>query len=320
MSKGTRTRTWLVVILALVVLTAALGAYSFTQLPTREVVRGTSFPLTVMDDLGRNVTLPRAPAGVISLVPSNTEIVFAIGGEGKLIAVDRFSKFPPKLEQLQLKGNITVVGGGFDPDIEKIVSLKPDLILANGPSQRVVLQKLEDLGFSIIYLRPQTLGQLYKNIRLIGTVLELQQGADELVKRMERRVQAVVDKVKGLPRVRIYMELWNNPLMSIGPGTLPDELVDLAGGINLFADSKEIGKSLVISSEAVVEKNPEVIILVHTGNTPAEVKNRSGWGIIITAVQKDRVYQLDGILVAPTPRVVEGLEQIARLLHPEAFA
>ena len=283
-----------------------------------EVSLGNEFPLTVTDDLGRNVTINREPQSIISLAPSNTEILFALGLGDRVIAVSEYCNYPLEAQ------NKAKVGGFSTVNIEKVVSLKPDLVLAAGGVQEAVVGELERLGLTVIALNAKSIEEVFENIRLVGKVVAQLETARELTTNLEQRIRAVTDKTKDLPdsqRPTIFYEVQYDPLMTAGPGTFIDDLIHLAGGVNIASDA--VAKYPVYNLEILVERNPEVIIIsVGHGSIEASVegvKSRGRWQII-DAVKNDRVYGINADLVSrPGPRIVDALEEMARFIHPELF-
>lgn len=278
------------------------------------VVGQTGFPFTFTDDLGRSVTLT-APAGrIVSLVPSYSQALFAIGAGDTLVGVTRFDNYPPELVRIVNEGRIVVVGGGFDPDFEKVVALRPDVVLGDGPSHRTAIKKLEELGLQVIYLNPEKMADVINRIILLGRITGRDSGAGRLAQGMNQRIINILAKVQATPiRPRVYVEVWNDPLISVGPGTLSDELVNSAGGANIFADSSV--KFPIVSSETLIKRDPEVIILVHTGSVD-EVKRRPGWNLV-SAVKNNRIFEIIPRLFSPGPSIVDGLEAVALAIHPD---
>ncbi len=299
----------LTLLISAVAILGILVAASVTVLQPPSVK--STYPTTIIDDLGRKVAVASEPTRIVSLVPSSTEIIFAIGAGSKIVGVTRYDKHPQELVDMVKKGEVAVVGGGFDPDIEKIVAMKPDLILANGPSQRSALARFEELGLTVVYSNPKDIVSLLVNIRLLGNVTNSAAGAEKLVMDLKQKIEVLSGKVKDRPRVRVYVELASDPLISASKGSFVDELVVVAGGVNVFQNMSALFPT--VSSEAVIVLNPEVIIVTSASHIE-QVKQRQGWHIV-DAVKKNRVYAVDGILFAPSPRIVQGLEEIAQALH-----
>lgn len=285
------------------------------------VVKTPAFPTTVVDDFGRNVTLSRIPERLISLAPSNTEILFALGLSSKVVGVTKFCDYPPEVSEMVKKGNITVIGGFADPSIERIVALNPDLVLAASSLQEKVVNDLEEKGITVIALNPKKIDQILVNIRLVGKVCGKVDEAEKLTNEMQRVIDGVVSKTRNIAhRPGVYYEVWYEPLYTIGSGTWQNELIEMAGGVNIFADAKQTYP--IVSSEAVIQRNPEIIIvsLGYMGGVKKEdFEKRPGWSVI-SAVKNNRIFEIDeNIFIRCGPRIVQGLQQLAWLIHPEIF-
>jgi len=276
------------------------------------------FPLTITDSLGRDVVISKQPETIISLAPSNTEILFALGLGDRVIAVSEYCNYPPEAQDR------TKIGGFSTVNIEKAVDLKPDLVLATCGVQEAIVEELERLGLTVIALDAKNIEDVIKNIRLVGKATGQLEIAEELARRLEQRIKAVTDKTRDLPdnqKPKVFYEIWNDPLMTVGPGTFIHHLIHLAGGVNIALDSKT--EYPVYNLELLIERNPEVIIisLGHGSSTTSveEVKSREGWQII-DAVKNNRVYNINADIIARTgPRIADALEEIAGYIHPELF-
>jgi iron complex transport system substrate-binding protein len=278
----------------------------------------TTFPLTMIDDLDRQVTVETVPQRIISLLPSNTEILFAVGAGDQVVGVTSYCTYPPEATTREQVGGIT----NKSLSIEAIVALEPDLVLASG-SQDEIIPLLEQSGLVVIALKPATLDDIYANIELAGSVTGHLDQATALTADMRRRVEAVRAKVAAIPDNRqpaVFYEVWDDPLMTAGPNTFIGQMLKIAGAHSIFADVKEDWPQ--VSAEVILKRNPEVIIgpSSHGNALIAEkIAARPGW-TNITAVQNDRIYLLDGDMVSrPGPRVVDVLEEIARDLYPDLF-
>lgn len=288
-----------------------------TQLPA---ATPTPTGISIVDGLGREITLDRPAQKVASLAPSNTEILFAIGAGAQVIARDSFSDFP---EQALAVADI---GGGFgEIDTETLVSLEPDLVLAAEINPVENVQMLEDLGLKVFYLsNPKELDGLYENLRTVARLVGHEAETEGLIESLKLRVSTIEEKVSSLQeRPLVFYELDGTdpsaPWTS-GPGTFIDLLLTKAGGDNLgnTLDSEWVQ----ISVEELITQNPDVILLgdyTWGGITPEDIAARPGWEVI-AAVQNEQVYTFDDNLVSrPGPRMVDGLEALAELLHPELF-
>ncbi|MCS4538625.1 MAG: cobalamin-binding protein [Thaumarchaeota archaeon] len=314
-------KTVSLIAIGIIVLGSIAGLFYF-QTPA-QIKKRESYPLSVVDDLGRNITIRAKPTRIVSLIPSASELVYAVGAGNLLVGVDQFSAYPDQLVRRVESGNLTIVGSGLNPDLDKVISLNPDIILISGQSSFNAkgVQRLLEFGYTIVSLDAQNIYGVFSNIELLGKVTGNSEQASKLSTSLRERISKVESAVKGSPKARVYVENWNDPLFSVGPGSIQDELINRVGGINVFSDLPK--KSAQVSSEAVIAKNPEVIVLFHKITKIEEVKNRPGWNVI-DAVKKNRVYYISeeeniAPYGAPGPRVVDGLEKIAVLIHPEIF-
>ena len=274
-------------------------------------------PGTFTDDMGREVIIGEAPRRIVSHVPSITETLFALGLDEKVVGVSDHCDYP---EAAKLKPK---VGGFFQPSIEKIVDLNPDLVLTNGSVERLITQ-LDSLGITYIVLNPKDIDGILRNIELLGKVTGTEKRANEVIKDMQDRMSLVAAKVKDAPRVKVFYVLdvtdLNNP-WTVGPGSFADSLITMAGGDNIAA--KALGAWVQFSIEEVVASDPDVIIYnVSHGSiviTPEKIREHPAWRGV-TAITQDRIYPIDGDLVdRPGPRIVQGLEEMVKMIHPELF-
>ena len=270
-----------------------------------------SYPLTITDFAGREITIEKEPERIVSLAPSITETLFYIGAGDKLIGVTKWADFPPAVE------NITKVGGyGKYANLEIIASLQPDLIIADDYSLSI-LDQLERIA-PVVIVAPKNIEEIYQKIELLGKITNREEGARAVIAEMRGRVSYVTSMVVGRPRPRVLFITWWNPLYVPGNGTFQDDLIRLAGGENIFAD---VNGWAQVSIEQVLERNPEIIILsAHAGISPEELCNTELANT--DALRNGRVYVIsdDNTVSRPGPRIVHGLEEMARYLHPEAFS
>jgi iron complex transport system substrate-binding protein len=276
------------------------------------IAAATTYPLTITDDAGRQVTFEQAPQRIISIAPSNTEILYALGLDDRVVGLDAFSNFPPEVAEKPR------VGDYLEPDLERVAAADPDLILATEFHVDTVLPELETLGLPTVVLEPANLDEVFASIMQVGAIVGEPAHAAALVCALQERADAVVAAVAGAPRTSVFFEL-DPGLYTVGPGTFIADIIERAGGDNIAADAAEMWPQL--SAEAVVSANPDVILLADEagGVTPEQVAARSGWEDI-AAVAQGRVIVIDPDLVArPGPRVVDGLEAVAAALHPDRF-
>lgn len=261
----------------------------------------------VADDLGRQVWVARDPRRLISLAPSVTEILFALGLGDRVVGVTTYCDYPAEA------ASIEKVGDTQKPNLEKIISLKPDLVIISTASQlEEFVGNLERLGVPVYVNNPTNLGSLLDSIQRLGDAAGVPESAGGLVADLRSRITEVHSKVAGLPRPRVLLVLSSEPLITAGGGTFINDLIAEAGGESISADQKADYPQF--SLETALARKPEVIFLQAGGpGLPKQLADSP-------AVRTGRVYQLDdNILLRPGPRIVDGLEQVARKLHPEAF-
>lgn len=276
--------------------------------------------VTVTDARGQEYRFEQPAERIISLAPSNTEILFAIGAGSQLVGRDSFSDYPADA------ANITDIGGGFGAlNTEAILSANPDLVLAADITPAEQIKALEDLGLRVFVLgNPVEMPELYGNLRTVAQITGHVEETETLVASLEARVKAVEDKIATITeRPLVLYELDgtdpNAPWVP-GPGTFISNLIKTAGGENI-GDSLD-GAWVQISLEALIEKDPTLIVLGDAtwgGVTPEIVAARGGWDAL-TAVKESKIFPFDDNLVSrPGPRLVDGLEALAKLLHPDLF-
>jgi iron complex transport system substrate-binding protein len=273
-------------------------------------------PGNITDDLGRSVQINKVPQRIISLSPSNTEIVYALGLQDRLIGVTTFCNYPPEVR------NKPKVSEFSNVDVEKIVSLEPDLILASDIHKTEVVPALEKLGIQAIVIRPGTVDEVMSDIGMVGNITGKIKEAGELTSSLGRRVKAVTDKTANLKgeKPRIFYVTWYDPLWTAGGNTMINDLIEKAGGSNIAVDLE--GYS-TISLETVLEKNPQIIIVPSSmgdQDTSLNYINTEPRLKAVDAIKNKQVYVVDSdVFSRTTPRIVDGLEQLAKIIHPELF-
>jgi iron complex transport system substrate-binding protein len=295
--------------LACVLLLLASSACTSIQQPPPEG------PVTreITDDAGRRVSLPVRVNRVISLAPNLTEIVFAVGAGDRLVGRTSFCDYPPEAK------SIAEVGDTLHPSLERIVALKPQLVLISTASQlEVFTQQLQNQNIAVFVTDPHDLEGVFRSIDQIGRILGQTDQATLLVQKLRERTTAVEQAVKNQPPVRVFYQLSAVPLYTAGHDAFVTDLMQLAGAISVTADVP--GAWPKYSDESALASRPEAIILptggsMGSGNsTVAEALRQS------PAVLQGRVYKInDDHLVRPGPRAVDGLEAMARALHSQAF-
>jgi iron complex transport system substrate-binding protein len=274
-------------------------------------------PETFFDDSGRRVDLEGVPQRIVSLAPSNTEILFALDLGSNVVGVTEYCNYPPEaLEKAK-------IGGYSTPDIERIVALEPDLVLAESRHSEEVVPALEDRGLTVFTLAPDDLSGILEDIIKVGKITGSGKEATELVAQMESRIEEVKDRVRDIEeRPEVFFVTWHDPLWSVGSGTIIHELIEEAGGSNIFSD---ISGHVAINLEEVIARDPVVIITCtghgEAGGKPFEWAMSEPLLEVTEARQGSRIYQLDADLVnREGPRAVDALEWFAHFIHPEIFA
>jgi len=277
--------------------------------------------ITTTDDLGRQVSISSAPERIVSLSPSNTEILFALGLGDQVVGVTKYCNYPSVVKDLKDSGKIAVVGGYVDPDFEKILSLRPDLVVASQTHGSGVVTLLDQQNIPVFVVDSNNLSDILRSIEKIGKITGKAAEASALTSQMQSRIKAVSDKVSSLPKLRVLYVVWHDPVQTAGSGTFEDEIIQTAGGENLFHDLSGYAQ---VDTEAIAVRDPEVIIAC-TGMGEGADKPlqwaKAERGLDLTDARKnDRIYQAQGDLITRAgPRIVDGLEMFAKFIHPEAF-
>jgi iron complex transport system substrate-binding protein len=277
--------------------------------------------ITVTDDLGRPVSITSTPQRIVSLSPSNTEILFALGLGDRVVGVTKYCNYPPEVEGLKDSGKVDVVGGYVDPDFEKILSLRPDIVVASQIHGSGVVSLLVKQNIPVFVVDPNNLSGILLSIENVGKITGKAAEASALILQMRSRIKAVSDKVSSLPKERVLYVVWHDPVQTAGSGTFDDEIIEMAGGVNIFHDLSGYAE---VDPEAIAVRNPEVIIACTGMGTGADKPLQ--WaeterGLNLTDARKNgRIYQAKGDLITRAgPRIVDGLEMFAKFIHPEAF-
>jgi iron complex transport system substrate-binding protein len=275
--------------------------------------------ITVTDQLGRTVTLNSTPQRIISLAPANTEILFALGLNQSVVGDTTYCDYPAEAV------NKTKIGGFSDPNIETILNMSPDVVFAAPIDKEQVIPQLENLGIKVVVLNPTTINETYAAIELVGNVTGTQAVAESLVKSMKARVNAVTRLVANLTddeNPNVFYVVWHDPLMTAGGDTLPGQLIELAGGKNIFAN---VSGYPTVSLESVLTAEPQVII-AGTGmgsgaDAPFQWAQNNSFLQGTEARKEGKVFNINTDLAGRYgPRIVDALEEMFRLIHPDLAA
>ena len=301
-------RMWIALAVAASSTIAFTGGYMVGAVMTSE-----DDGILLVDDYGRTIKLGKIPERIVSTAPTPTEILFAVGAGDLVVGVDEYSDYPAEVL------NITKVGS-YTLNTEIIISLQPDLIISSDLVPLSQLELLEDNGIPFVILATRTLEDVLKDIRLVGILTGQVEAANDLADSLEDRIDAVTEKTQaeGVVKPRVYLEYY--PYWTYGPGSFGDNLIALAGGINIAENTSS--EYPMLSSEFIIAQDPEVIIYTvgyMTTTTAEEISSRPGW-YSITAVEEGNISSIDDNIVSRYgPRIVDGLEELAALLHPDLF-
>lgn len=274
---------------------------------------GTSGPITLVDDFNREVSLEEPAQRVISLVPAATEIMFALGAGELVVGASEYCNYPAAAL------DIPRVGGFDGPNLEAIVALEPDLVLAASLHKDAV-EGLEGLGIPVLALDPMTFEEIYANIELLAQAIGEVKAGKDLIADMKSRLEAVdqaIGQLREEERPLVFYENWYPGIWTAGEDTFINEIIDLAGGKNL---AWGVTRWTEMQEEDVLARNPDVIIHGYVDLSLVEpFSQRNGWDVV-TAVREDQIFFVDPDILSRTgPRVVDAVEEIARLLHPDKF-
>jgi iron complex transport system substrate-binding protein len=273
-------------------------------------------PGTYTDDMDREVTINEIPQRIVSHVPGITEILFALGLGERVVGVSDYCDYP---EEVKSKPS---VGNYFYPSIENIVALEPDLVLTDGHSENIL--QLDELGITYMVIDPKDIDGVFEDFELLGKVTGTKSEAAELIDSMQDSIADVLALVEGAPRLKVLYIIDATDLTlpwTAGPGSFIDYLITTAGGENIAAQAQ--GAWIQLSIEEIVNADPDIIILPTTHGTaftsPEALEEHPGWQGT-AAVKEGNIFFIDDNLVSRYgPRIVMGLEEMAKIIHPELF-
>ncbi len=275
--------------------------------------------ITVIDDYGESVYIPAQPQRIISLAPSNTEILYAMSLGDRIVGVTDYCNYPNQTE------NIKKVGGFSTVDVEKVISLKPDLVVASQGNSEEVVNQLRALGLTVISLYPNDIEGVLHDIELIGEVTGSQEIAAELITDLQQRMDKVTKKTSTLEEKPSAVHVvWHDPIYVSGTDTFQDIVITKAGAQNAFPDIEMWG---IVGMEEFIASDPDIII-VNSGNGMGDNSEHVIYEYFMTeprmqqlsAVQNGRIYIIDSDIIDRSgPRIVDALEIVAGMVHPELF-
>ncbi len=284
-------KTYLILTLLLLVIGASLQAI-------------TKYPLTLQDQLKQKVTLAHQPNRIISTAPSNTEILFALGLEKKLVGVTNWCNYPPAAQKLEKIGDLNPL------NIEKILALRPELILANKLNDQAGVNRLIELGITVCVLDPQSFTEIIESIKIIGKLNNRESAAQKLIGKLQKTISQTKQQGSQIKKAKlqVYLQLDGTSAWTAGPGSFLDEAITLAGGTNI---ARDLGKPWgELSLETVLARNPDVII---TSVDPTKLYQDPAWSKV-AAIQKHQVFQIEmDTYYRPGPRLIEMLPEMAAI-------
>jgi iron complex transport system substrate-binding protein len=267
----------------------------------------------LVDAIGRHVRVPSTPHRVVALAPSITETIYSIGAGGEVVGVTDFTDWPAEAQTRPS------VGGLVNPSIEKLVALRPDLVIATREvNHKETIDELERLGIPVFVVDPQGLDGVFESIRQVGRALNRSADAERLVERLRARRDAVSARVRGLTRPRVLLVIWPDPVITIGRQAFITDVITAAGGQSVTEDLAQQWPQ--ISLEEVLRRNPDWLLLPANGHQPislADLEQRTGWNRV-EAVRRHRVIYYDERLDHSSPRAFDALEDLAKQLHADA--
>jgi iron complex transport system substrate-binding protein len=277
------------------------------------MIGGSETGVLIVDDYGRTVKIDSVPERIVSIAPTPTELLFAVGAGDLVVGVDTYSDYPAEVAELPKVGDMPIL-------VEAVVALEPDLIVCGDFLPLDELELLEDQGVPYVVLATRTLDEVVKDVRLVGILTGHVEEANTLADSLEARIEAVREKTLAddVVKPRVYLEYY--PYFTFGPGSFGHDLIHSAGGINIAENTSS--EYPMISTELILGGDPEIIVYTvgyMCSTTAEDFALRPGWENL-TAVIEDNIHSMDDNLVSRYgPRVVDGLEELAAILHPELF-
>lgn len=279
---------------------------------TTKEASATKYPLTVKDSKGKEVVIDKEPKRIISVAPSITEIVYALGKGDLLVGRTDYDDYPEKVKSVESIGSLT------DPNVEKIIELKPDVVIASTHFKDDVAKKLGDLGIKIVvFYNAKDFNGAYESIDTLGQILNAQDSAKSLVASMKKKIEAVEEKVKGkeAPKVYYVVGFGKDGDYTATGDTFIAQMIGMAGGKNIAKDASGWKYSL----EKIIENDPEYIVISKNFGMKDQFIGTAGYKEL-SAVKNNKVIEIDdNLLNRQGPRLAEGVEALAKILHPELF-
>ncbi|AEB76063.1 ABC transporter substrate-binding protein [Clostridium botulinum C/D] len=319
MFKGNSTRKSRVLSLFLAIAMILTCIFSFTGCVNKlakenktEISESVNYPLKIKDSYNREVTIDKEPTRIVSIAPNITETVFALGKGDRLVGRTDYCDYPESAKK------VTTIGSLTKPNIEKIVELKPDVVIASTHFKKDVLSKLEKLNIKVVVLYGvETFDGVYDTINKVGEVLNAKSQASKLVSTMKEKVINVTNKVKNASKPKVYYVVSYGKMgdFTATGDTFIGKIIEMAGGINVAKDSTRWQYSI----EKLVEKNPDIIICSKYFDTKKGIEMSNGYKDL-KAVKNRKLIEIDNnLLDRQGPRIADGLDALAKIIHPDLF-
>ena len=307
-----KTSKTIAILIILVATVAGAGLlYSYSEMPEKDL-NYTEYPLTITDDLGNVVTIKSEPQKIVSLAASNTEIIFAVGAGDKMVGRTDYCDYPEDALQIESMGN----GWSSPFNTERIIELETDVVFSmDGLSgENDVLTKA---GIPVIILKADDIKDVLNDISLVGLITNNTQNAENLVDNLNNRIDDVEQNLTATDDMLDVFYIMSDGLWTAGNNTFINDLITLSKGQNIASD---IEGYTTMNMETIIERNPDIILIDSDawGVSVDDILNDSTWSTI-NAVKNKHIYTITGNFTKPNPRIVNGLEEIAKIIHPECF-
>ena len=264
---------------------------------------------TIRDELEREVTVPDHPHRLVCLAPSITDTVYELGSGAEVVGITDYTKYPPEAVQKPS------VGGVINPSLEKLASLRPDLVLAIGDlDSSDLIRSIQQLGFPVFVIQPHGIEGIYRSIESVGEAINQHQNAASLIARLRDRERAVRERVAGKTSPSVFFLLWPDPIITAGKGAFITELISIAGATSITRDLRNEWPR--VSLETLIARQPDYVLLVQGSAVSLEALTKQSVWRNLKAIEKGRVLYIDERINFPSPLAFDALEDLARQLHP----
>ena len=274
---------------------------------------GTAGAESFKDAVGRDVVIEHAPSRIVPLAPSLTEILYYLGLGDKVVGVTNYSYYPPEaLEKPK-------IGSYIDINIEKILTLGPDLVIGTRDGNKPgIVDLLEQAKIPTYIVNPKNVVEVIETVRIVGRLCGVKEKADMLADKLDARLAKIKNNVKDKKKPLVFLQINLHPIMTVNKDTFHQDIINISGGINMAADSKISYPR--VSIEEIIKRKPEIMIISSMDRGGEFEKARQEWlkWTSIPAARDGKVYLIDSDLIdRPSPRIIDGIEEMARLIHPE---